>query len=116
MACGPEVFMLSKRRNVVYFIEGLGLGIAAGCIVGVLYAPRAGKRTRRQLARALEDGADYVASKAQDTTEYLREGALRLQDEAKDLLDRGQTVIDMGKARLEDAIETGRHLYRTAAR
>jgi gas vesicle protein len=108
--------MLSKRRNAVPFIEGLGLGIAAGCALGILYAPQAGKKTRRQLARALEDGVDYVTTKAEDTTEYLRDGALRLQDEAKDLLDRGQTVIEMGKARLEDAIETGRHLYRTAAR
>jgi len=108
--------MLSKHRNVVYFIEGLGLGITAGCALGILYSPQAGKRTRRQIARTVADGVDYVASRAQDTTEHLREGALRLQDEAKDLLDRGQTVIETGKARLEDAIETGRNLYRRAAR
>ena len=108
--------MLSKDRKVVHIIEGLGFGLAVGCVLGILYAPQAGKRTRQQLARAVEDGVDYVASRAQDTTERLREGALRLQDEAKDLLDRGQTVIEMGKARLEDAIETGRHLYRAAAR
>ncbi|HLN26759.1 MAG TPA: YtxH domain-containing protein [Gemmataceae bacterium] len=111
-----RLVMLSKDRNAVQFIAGIGFGFAAGCLLGILYAPQAGKKTRRHLAHAVEDGVDYVASRAQDTTEYIRKGASHLQDEARDLLDRGQTVIEKGKARVEDAIETGRHLYRAAAR
>jgi len=110
------MLLRSRDRNVVHFVAGIGFGLAAGCALGILYAPQAGRRTRRQLARTVEDSVDFVSSKAHATTEYIRDGAQRLQDEARDLLDRGQTVVETGKARLEDAVETGTRFYRMAAR
>jgi gas vesicle protein len=107
--------MLSKDRNAIQFITGLGIGLAAGGLLGILYAPRSGRKTRRRLANAVEDGVDQVASKAEDTTEYIRKQALRLQNESKEFLDRGQAAIQKGKAQLEDVLEKGAELYRAAA-
>jgi gas vesicle protein len=108
--------MLSKDRNAVHLFAGIGFGLTAGCLVGILYAPEAGKKTRRRLAYAVEDGIDYVASRTQETTESIRKGALRLQNEVSDLLDRGQAVIDKGQAQVESALEKRDHLRRMAAR
>jgi gas vesicle protein len=108
--------MLSNDRKAVFLIAGVGFGLIAGCLLGILYAPQAGRKTRRRLAYAVEDGIDYVASRTQETTESIRQGALRLQNEAKDLLDRGQAVVYKGKAQIEDALEKGVHFNRTATR
>ena len=110
-----RLVMLSKNRNAVPLNAGLGFGFAAGCLLGILYAPQSGKRTRRRIADAVEEGIDQIASRAEDTTEYLREQASRLQNETKDFLDRGQAAIKKGKAQLEDALEKGADLYRAAS-
>ncbi len=41
-------------------------GIALGALAGILYAPRAGERTRRQLHRRSEDLRDRVADVGED--------------------------------------------------
>jgi gas vesicle protein len=107
--------MLSKNRNAVPLIAGLGFGFAAGCLLGILYAPQSGKRSRRRIADAVEEGIDQIASRAEETTEYIREQASHLQNETKDFLDRGQAAIKKGKAQLEDALEKGADLYRAAS-
>src|SRR6266446_5788301 len=108
--------MLLQDRGVAYFVAGVGFGLAAGCLIGLLYAPQAGRRTRRQIAAALEDGADYVKSKAEDTGDYVQKQTSHLRNEAGDLLDRGKAAIEEGKAGLESAVATGAKLYRQATR
>jgi len=108
--------MLSQDRSAAYFVAGLGFGLAAGCLIGVLYAPQAGRKTRRHLASAMEDGLHYATSKAEDTSEYVRKGTSHLRKEAGELLDRGKAAIEQGKAKVEAALETGAGLYREATR
>jgi gas vesicle protein len=108
--------MLLQDRGVAYFVAGVGFGLAAGCLIGLLYAPQAGRRTRRQIAAALEDGADYVKSKAEDTGDYVQKQTSHLRNEAGDLLDRGKAAIEEGKAGLESAVAAGAKLYRQATR
>lgn len=106
----------SQNGNASHFLAGLGFGLAAGCAIGILYAPQSGRRTRRQIAAAAEDGVEYVASKAEDANRYIREGTARLRNEADELLERGKTVLEKGKAQVEAAIETGSKFYREATR
>src|SRR5260370_5987648 len=108
--------MLMQERGVAYFVAGIGFGIAAGSLIGLLYAPQAGRRTRRQIAAALEDGADYVTSKAEDTGDYIQKQTSHLRHEAGELLDRGKAAIDEGRAGIESAIATGAKFYRQATR
>jgi gas vesicle protein len=108
--------MLLQDRGVAYFIAGVGFGLAAGSVIGLLYAPQAGRRTRRQIAAALEDGTDYVTSKAGDTGDYIQKQTSHLGKEAGELLDRGKAAIDEGKAGLGSTIAVGAKLYRQATR
>jgi hypothetical protein len=57
--------MVVRELKISDLVLGLGFSVAAGCLIGVLYAPQAGRRTRRQLVSAMEDGADYVISTAE---------------------------------------------------
>jgi gas vesicle protein len=111
-----EDSMLVKDRAVAYFATGVGFGFAAGSLIGLLYAPQAGRKTRRQIAAALEEGADYVKSKAEDTGDYIQKQASHLSKEAGELLDSGKATIEDGRTRIESAINAGAKLYRQATR
>ena len=108
--------MLMQDRGVAYFVAGIGFGIAAGSLIGLLYAPQAGRRTRREIAAALKDGADYVKSKAEDTADHIQKQTSHLRNEARELLDRGKSAIEDGTAGIESAIAAGTKLYRQATR
>ena len=108
--------MFMHDRRVAYFLAGIGLGVAAGSLTALLYAPQAGRRTRSQIASALEDGADYVKSKAQETGDYIHKQTSHLRDEVGELLVRGKAAIEEGRAGLESAIAEGAKLYRQATR
>ena len=75
-----------------------------------------GRRTRRQIAASLEDGAEYVTSKAQDTGDYIEEQTSHLRDEAGEFFDRGKAVIEEGRAGVESALGAGAKFYRQATR
>jgi gas vesicle protein len=47
-------------------VVGLLAGVAAGAIVGVLFAPHSGKRTRRKISHKSEDFADEIKGKFND--------------------------------------------------
>jgi gas vesicle protein len=106
--------MSLRERGATYFIVGLGCGLAAGCLIGVLFAPQAGRRTRRQIRASLEDGADYVKSKAEDAADYIQRGTSHLQNEAGRLLDSGKAVLEESRATIESTLESGAKLYRQA--
>jgi len=104
--------MLLQKRGAAHFIEGFGFGLAGGCLIGLLYAPKAGRRTRHEIVSALEHGADYVKAKAEDTGDYVHEQTSHLRNEAGELLKRGKAAIQEGTASLESTLEAGAKLYR----
>ncbi|MGO9211178.1 MAG: YtxH domain-containing protein, partial [Terriglobales bacterium] len=42
-----------------WFLAGLGLG----ALIGVLYAPKAGRETREDILRSAEEGREYVVNR-----------------------------------------------------
>jgi gas vesicle protein len=47
-----------KETNSISFIAGIAIGAVLGASIALLTAPQAGKRTRRQVIRALESARD----------------------------------------------------------
>ena len=60
-------------------------GFAAGYLVGVLAAPRAGEQTRQRLATGAREAALAAQQQARDATEPLAE---RVRETASELTDR----------------------------
>jgi len=108
--------MVLREHKISDVVLGLGFGAAAGCLVGVLCAPQAGRRTRRQAISAIVDCADHVKSTAEDTGKYIREKTSPLRTGADELLDRGKAAIEKGTAQIESAVEAGTDLCRAAWR
>jgi len=76
--------------NVGTAITFLLIGLGAGAIVGMLFAPKTGRQMRRDLRRGYES--------ARDTFEDWKETA---RDFAEDAIDRGSELADDLKERVK---------------
>ena len=81
----------------VYFIAGLGIGALAG----ILFAPKSGRETRQYLAERAEEGRDYLKQKGE-----------RIREQAGDYVDRGRGILNQQREHLSAAIEAGKQAYR----
>jgi gas vesicle protein len=82
-----------------YFFLGLGLGTA----VGLLCAPKSGTDTR-----------NYLRSKTQDGTRYLKDQSQQLVDNATDTIERGKRILQDQVKSVSDAVDVGKQAYRDA--
>ena len=85
--------------SIVWFMAGLGLG----ALLGVLYAPRAGRETREALLEGAEEGRDFIISKGRQAREQAAQWA-----------DRGREAVARQKEQLGAAVDAGRQAYREA--
>ncbi len=89
-----------RRNKVRSMVIGAGIGTTIGIAVGILFAPRAGKETRR-----------IIAERAGETVKELEENAAAAKahvsavvtEKSSRLREAGQKVIRTAKERLEKA-------------
>jgi len=92
---------MEDDNKLSYFFLGLGLGVA----VGVLFAPKSGEETREFLRSKAEEGTDYVKRRADD-----------LRETASDAIDRSKEGIRRHKENLSAAVDAGKQAYREAVK
>src|ERR1035438_6949549 len=81
----------NKEKTMNNFLLGLGIGIA----VGVLFAPKAGDKTRKQLSDKASEGTDYLYKQGQ-----------QVRDTAADLVEKGKNALQDQKDRLAKAAQS----------
>jgi gas vesicle protein len=101
---------MEERNGFGYFLLGLGIGVAAG----VLWAPRTGEETRQILADKAGEGADFLRTRAQDGTEYLKQRTDDVKQSATDILEKGRSTVVRQRETLNAAVEAGKQAYRDA--
>ncbi len=89
-----------NSSNFMWFLAGLGFG----ALLGVLYAPRAGRETRDSLKNTAQEGREYLKTRSRDAKETMNEW-----------VDRGKDVVGRSKEQINSAIDAGRQAYREAA-
>jgi gas vesicle protein len=70
-------------------ITFLLIGLGAGALIGLLYAPKAGKQIRRDLRNTLDDAR-----------ETLDDWKVEAKEVAEDVLERGQEIADQLRDRV----------------
>lgn len=83
--------------KVSYFVAGLGIGAA----IALLFAPQSGEETRKRIAEKAQDGRDFMTAKGRE-----------IRKQAEDLVDQGTDLVNKQKARLADALESGKQAVR----
>ncbi|HXB61674.1 MAG TPA: YtxH domain-containing protein [Acidobacteriaceae bacterium] len=106
----------SSGSGIGWFLAGLGLG----ALLGVLYAPKAGKETREEILSTALD----AKQRATELVEKGRQQAGEYVDRGKEYYERGRTqwsqYVDKGRGyvgetaeKLSAAVEAGKHAYQT---
>lgn len=94
------------------FIAGLLIGGMAGAGAMLLFAPQSGKRTRAQIQRQGEELRDQAAESIEDAVAQTRVKARQItadvREQAEELQQRGQDMLDGQKERLFTALEAGK--------
>ena len=84
----------------LYFLTGVSIG----ALVGVLFAPHSGKRTR-----------ELIANQAGESREQLIRKGTELRKQAADYVERGKEVLADQRDHLVAAVAAGKQAYRAEA-
>ena len=88
----------SKTEALGFFITGAAVGAA----VGLIFAPKAGAQTRKDIRRFSKKAADRIDDLQSDVREQISEG----YEQVKEVLDNMKDYVEDGKNKLQRAIRT----------
>jgi len=99
--CAESASALTRTDEVqgrTWFITftTFAVGVGIGALVGLLFAPASGKKTRNYIAGTVKDGLDDVASTGKRWSRHAQE------------------TLDDVKANVVGVVEAGQKAYRTA--
>lgn len=83
-------------------VVGLLAGVAAGALLGVLFAPNNGKRTRRKIAHTSEDFADDVKGKFNELLSTINHKYEKVLQDAGDVVNNGKAKYDVLKKEMKN--------------
>ena len=93
--------MSSENSGFSWFLIGLG----AGAVLGVLYAPKAGRDTRDDLASSAREGSEYVRQRYGDAASQVGDLVDRSKDQLSEYVDRGKEVVDKGRSQVGQYVD-----------
>jgi len=109
----------NKINGLAWFVAGLGVG----ALLGILYAPKAGRELREDLANGTREGAEYLRNRTRQAAEQMGDLVDKGKERAGDYVDRGRAqweeFVERGKnlvaeqtGRVTAAVEAGRQAYK----
>ena len=98
----------NSGSKFLYFLTGMGIG----ALIGILFAPQAGEKTRELISGKAEEGRDYLAQKGRAAREQASYYADRGKETAVSYVDRGKEAVAHQRDQLSSAIEAGKQAYR----
>jgi len=87
-----------------WFLAGLGLG----ALIGVLYAPKAGKETREELISSAREGSEYLKQKSRDAVDSVNDIVDRGKTQVNEYVGRGKEYVERGRAQWDEFVNQGR--------
>jgi gas vesicle protein len=76
---------------------GVLAGLAAGAVLGILFAPDKGSVTRNKLSKTGEDYADVISEKLNEFLENISEKFENVKEDVSDFVEHGKTKAEDAK-------------------
>jgi len=83
-----EAEVRAQRERTMMAIVLLGFGLGVGAIMALLFAPRSGEETRKDITDRIEPRLDHARDVTNTTVENLQRDLSRLRDEMETRLHR----------------------------
>jgi len=90
--------------NALKFWAVFTVGVAAGAVVALIYAPQTGEKTRRQLKRKLEDAGDYLKDASETLGDHAEKVVKRGKDVWEDVSDSAGKVANKAVKTVSDLV------------
>jgi len=100
----------SKVQGLVWLLAGLGVG----ALVGILYAPKSGRETRKDIAQGAREGTEYLRTRTKQAVEQVGTLVGRGKEQFGEYAEHGKSILGDQSNRVAAAVEAGREAYRTA--
>ena len=75
----------NKINGLAWFVAGLGVG----ALVGILYAPKAGRETREDLMNGAREGTEYLRNRTRQAAEQVGGLVDKGKEQVGEYVDRG---------------------------
>src|SRR5258708_16646087 len=93
----------SDKSNVGTAITFLMIGVGAGALVALLFAPKSGKQLRRDLRRGYDDARETLQDWSEDAKDHVQDAVERTTQSAQQLRDAARShTAPLGKALRRD--------------
>jgi gas vesicle protein len=89
-----------------WFLAGLGIG----ALIGVLYAPKAGKETREDIVSGALEAKEKAAILAQRGAETASQYVAQGKQVAGEYVDKGREYYEKGRTQWTEYVEKGKNL------
>jgi len=85
---------MNKKMNSKQMLLGVLGGIAAGALLGILFAPEKGSKTRRRISEKGSDFTDTVKGKLNELLGVITEKFDQVKEETRDLTGQNKARTD----------------------
>lgn len=94
-----------RKESALKVLSGLVIGSLIGGIAGVLFAPKAGKETRQEIAEKVKEAAAVTREKVKETVHEVKEKAEELKDKRIAAVDKTADPTGVVKENLKESGE-----------
>ncbi|WP_022819538.1 YtxH domain-containing protein [Fusobacterium russii] len=105
-----------KAANAAKIIAGVGVGAA----LGILFAPKSGKKTREDIANAAKEGMDFVSENVNSAVKVIKDKSAELKEAVVEKYDQISNkniteVVSENIEKLEEKIEDAKEKVKEKA-
>jgi gas vesicle protein len=97
--------------NSSRIVAALLLGGAVGAAIALLYAPKSGRKTRKDIAKAANRARDSVVDLADETARRVNDFVGEVRDRAEGIIDLGSSVSENARKEVIKALDSGQKAF-----
>ena len=90
-----------RNERIVDSLKFLG-SIGAGFTLGLLFAKKSGKETRKDISNVTKEGLNYIGENLNNAKNYIKD---KVEDVKEKVIDKAEDVVEKVKDKTEDVKE-----------